>query len=423
MLGVLVAFALAFIVPLLAPDGLRAAMLGARADHPAAVAQLRADEHLNEPAPVRFVRFTVGVLHANFGRSYVQAVDVEREVLQHLWLTAVLVAVAVFLTRAAFGSAIVFVVLAIEAVVHWPGLGRVLAAAIDVRDVVMIRAVLCVAFIGCVVLPQRSRPVVGLLPPNGSMSATTERARATVAWVWLFVLSLAVAFVLRLPLDNPNALFAARAAPGFSHWLGTDDVGHDVLARVVWGAQATLLLVLAATAVGFVIGALFGALVAETRGAGQGLAFVGRLGIPAVGVCVGLAAILPREPMVFWEWLVPVTIGSGLAWGTRAFDGSVPDRHVLTDAVSAILLAAAAGFTAEAVLGALGLTPEGSLTWGVVLNNVRMADRRPWLELAALVGMLVATVAALRVAAASLRRERPATASVTAPLVPSGSMV
>src|SRR6187431_2055419 len=34
---------------------------------------------------------------------------------------------------------------------------------------------------------------------------------------------------------------AVRKAPSAAHWFGTDDVGRDVLSRVVWGTRASML--------------------------------------------------------------------------------------------------------------------------------------------------------------------------------------
>src|SRR5258708_3931085 len=34
---------------------------------------------------------------------------------------------------------------------------------------------------------------------------------------------------------------AVRKAPSTAHWFGTDEIGRDVLARVIWGARASLL--------------------------------------------------------------------------------------------------------------------------------------------------------------------------------------
>ncbi len=394
----LVALVLVFSVPFLAPEGARAAFLGPHSDEPSAIAKVAADEHLGDWPPVRFVRFVVGVLHFDFGRSYVEPVDVERDVLRHVWLTALLVAAAVALRRGRGSGGLVFLVLASEAVLRLPGLGRVLASAIDVRDIALIRAVLLFALVAAVLLPWRPAP------PRRAARGAVLRGAATLAWSWLFVLAVAVAFVRRLPLDNPNALYVARAAPSLHHWLGTDDVGHDVVARVVWGAQGTLLLVLVATIAGFLIGAVIGTVAAETATARKAYAWLGGLAVPALGVSVALAAVLPREPAVFWEWLVPVTVAGGVHAGTRAFGGSLPDLDLLKATAVAALDASAAAFTAEAVLGALGAVPEGTLSWGALLDDVRQADSRRWLELVTVVVVVSGTVIALRVAAASLTK-------------------
>src|SRR6266498_1008220 len=47
--------------------------------------------------------------------------------------------------------------------------------------------------------------------------------------------------------------------PGAKHWLGTDQLGRDVLARVMFGGRISLLVGLSATAVALTIGLLYGA--------------------------------------------------------------------------------------------------------------------------------------------------------------------
>jgi peptide/nickel transport system permease protein len=58
----------------------------------------------------------------------------------------------------------------------------------------------------------------------------------------LFFLAVAVAAPI-LPIPDPTATDwgAVRQAPSAAHPLGTDEIGRDVLARLVWGAQASLL--------------------------------------------------------------------------------------------------------------------------------------------------------------------------------------
>src|SRR3954468_14526917 len=86
----LLALGFAFLLPYLAPGGFRSAMLGPHAEDPTAIARLHSDEHLGVPSPLRYVAFVAGAVHADFGRSYVQNVDVEREIAKHGLLTVAL---------------------------------------------------------------------------------------------------------------------------------------------------------------------------------------------------------------------------------------------------------------------------------------------------------------------------------------------
>lgn len=82
-----------------------------------------------------------------------------------------------------------------------------------------------------------------------------------VAWVGL-VLFLAI-FASLLPFPNPTALVAQPfLSPGGSHLLGTDDLGRDLLSRIVFGSQPTLIMSFASIAIGLVIGGGAGMLAA-----------------------------------------------------------------------------------------------------------------------------------------------------------------
>src|SRR5260370_26466388 len=54
--------------------------------------------------------------------------------------------------------------------------------------------------------------------------------------------------------------------PGVRHWLGTDQLGRDVLARLLFGGRISLLVGLSATVVSLTIGLLYGALPASFGG-------------------------------------------------------------------------------------------------------------------------------------------------------------
>ena len=90
--------------------------------------------------------------------------------------------------------------------------------------------------------------------------------RQPLAAVGVVVVGAWVVIAVFAPLigpDNPLAQnYGILAAPSSAHWFGTDELGRDVLSRVLSGARITLplsvLLVAAAMAIGAVIGALAG---------------------------------------------------------------------------------------------------------------------------------------------------------------------
>ena len=78
----------------------------------------------------------------------------------------------------------------------------------------------------------------------------------------LFILVLAVAALLA-PLISPHSheaqnLGLGASPPGSRHWLGTDVLGRDMLARILYGGRISLSVGLAATAVSVLIGVLYG---------------------------------------------------------------------------------------------------------------------------------------------------------------------
>ena len=71
-----------------------------------------------------------------------------------------------------------------------------------------------------------------------------------------------------LPLADPNAnnVAIARQAPSTAALLGGDPNGRDVLARVVYGARASLLIGVGAIVIGLAVGGLLGLVGGYYRG-------------------------------------------------------------------------------------------------------------------------------------------------------------
>ncbi len=73
--------------------------------------------------------------------------------------------------------------------------------------------------------------------------------------VIVFFILLAILAPLVSPYDPLKTNFLlVRKAPSLLHWFGTDEIGRDVLARVIWGARASLLAGLVSVSLALVVG-------------------------------------------------------------------------------------------------------------------------------------------------------------------------
>lgn len=86
---------------------------------------------------------------------------------------------------------------------------------------------------------------------------------------WVVVLLLAAALAPWLPMPHPanDADYALLSAlPDAAHWLGTDDVGRDLLSRIIWGTRISLTVGLAANLLGLAVGGALGLTAGYFRG-------------------------------------------------------------------------------------------------------------------------------------------------------------
>src|SRR5207302_1590764 len=87
------------------------------------------------------------------------------------------------------------------------------------------------------------------------------RRRAAVAGLAVVVLFIALAVLA--PLVSPYDPLATnwalvRKAPSAAHWFGTDEIGRDVLARIIWGSRASLLAGLVSVSLALAVGVPIG---------------------------------------------------------------------------------------------------------------------------------------------------------------------
>lgn len=250
--------------------------------------------------------------------------------------------------------------------------------------------------------------------------------------VGVCVLGLAAVFAPWLATHDPYALsLAPLTPPGATHWLGTDDLGRDVLSRLLYGARISLGVAVVAVATALVAGTLLG------LWAGQGGrwadAAVGRttevmFALPDLLLALVLMAVLPRGP-----WTVALAIAivytpmfarvcraavlevrsAPYVEAARAL-GAVPlhvtARHVLPNIRTALMTQAALSLAfavlAEAALSFLGLSGEPDVpSWGRMLRRGRdWMDEAWWLAVFPGAALTLAVLAFNTVASGSKRQ-------------------
>src|SRR5215469_13921987 len=117
----------------------------------------------------------------------------------------------------------------------------------------------------------RPEPIDGAEPASPG-SETWRRFRrhrlAAASTVILAAMLLAVAFgplLWRVPINDID--FSAHLeGPSWSHPFGTDDLGQDVLARMLYGGRISLAVGLAAMLVAVIVGTVVGAVAGMSRG-------------------------------------------------------------------------------------------------------------------------------------------------------------
>ncbi len=98
-------------------------------------------------------------------------------------------------------------------------------------------------------------------PPSAVPQArpTKGRTLGPMFWIaagWIVLVALAAIFANLLPLPAPDAIGSGTplAGPSLAHLFGTDELGRDILSRIIFGSRVSLILGFASIAIGTVIG-------------------------------------------------------------------------------------------------------------------------------------------------------------------------
>ncbi len=214
---------------------------------------------------------------------------------------------------------------------------------------------------------------------------------------WLLLMIVFALFAPWIAPHDPNAQNLSEPSAGISssHWLGTDDLGRDVLSRLIYGAQSSMqvtfetvgLALVLALAIGLVAGFRGGRIdYLLMRAADAGLAFPPLVLALAVVAVVGTSVndVSVALALVFAPGFARFIRGQTLAVKEESFVeastslGSPPARivivrilpNVMTGLVVGIAIALGSALLAESGLAFLGLgPPPPSASWGAMVQE------------------------------------------------------
>lgn len=201
---------------------------------------------------------------------------------------------------------------------------------------------------------------------------------------------------------------AVRKAPSAEYLFGTDEIGRDVLSRVIWGARASLQAGLVSVCIAMALGVPFGLLAGYAGGWVDAL--ISRmtdamLAVPFLILAIALAAFLgpslTNAMIAIGVSSTPIFIrltrGQVLSVKVEDFVEAaravgnphwrIALRHILPNILAPLIvqatLAIAAAIIAEASLSFLGLGQQPPApSWGSMLNTAKnYVDNAPWMAI------------------------------------------
>ncbi|MGI4798412.1 MAG: ABC transporter permease [Janthinobacterium lividum] len=247
-------------------------------------------------------------------------------------------------------------------------------------------------------------------PARLAMQRFRGRPAAVAGLIVIILFVLVAVFAPLIAQYDPDktSWTLIRKAPSLAHWMGTDENGRDVFARVLFGARASLLAgvvsVLIAAGIGVPLGLLAG-FVGGVTDAVIGRVVDAMLSCPFLILAIALAAFLgpalSNAMIAIGVSAAPIFVrvarGATMDAATNEYVEAaralgnppwrVALRHVLPNIVPPVLvqasLAIAAAIIAEASLSFLGLGQQPPApSWGSMLNSAqRFLTQAPWLAI------------------------------------------
>jgi peptide/nickel transport system permease protein len=195
-------------------------------------------------------------------------------------------------------------------------------------------------------------------------------------------------------IDLPNRL----ETPSAQHWSGTDELGRDILSRLIWGARISLFVGSSVVICSLLLGLIIGSLAGYYGGGIDRFVNVVLMNafLSFPGILIAIAFVAFRGPGIVnlvlalslggWVGYARLVRAQVLAVREREFveaaralgagDLHIVVRHILPNIIQPVIVQAAIGMAgailAEATMSFLGLgVPPPTASWGSMLNDAR----------------------------------------------------
>ena len=245
--------------------------------------------------------------------------------------------------------------------------------------------------------------------PESMWGLTWRRFRrsklATIALIYILIMS-ASALIAPWITTDPDTidLQQRHAPPSNAHLLGTDDLGRDLLVRMLHGARVSLTVGFLASAIAVVVGSFFGAIAGYYGGVADWI--VSRL--IEVVLCFPFLFLVLGVVALFQASLHTILIALGLTMWTSearymrgeflrirdvefahaarasgARDARIIFRHLVPNAIAPVIVSASFGVAyailTESALSFLGFgIPLPKASWGGILASARDSFEYAW---------------------------------------------
>jgi len=186
--------------------------------------------------------------------------------------------------------------------------------------------------------------------------------------------------------------------PAAAHWFGSDELGRDILSRIIYGARISMLVgscvVLTSLALGLVMGSIAGYYGGRVDRFVNAVLMNAFLSFP--GILLAIAFVAFRGPGI-WNLVLALSLGGWVGYArlvrgqvlaarekefveaARALGASdlrIIVRHILPNIIQPVIVQSAIGMAgailAEATMSFLGLgVPPPTASWGTMLNDGR----------------------------------------------------